>query len=72
MINKAETTILEALFTRGTVTVTPNSSEHKAARKLAAMFGIIERETVCGACVVYVYRISEHAARVALANSGTE
>ena len=67
-MTKAQKTVLNALFTHGFATCIPGSNEHKAAIALCKLFPLVERETVVGGAVVYIYRINEHACTLALNN----
>ena len=53
-----ELTLIESMFTKGYITVLPNSMGHKTARKLCKQFGWIERETMAGDQVIYEYRVN--------------
>lgn len=63
-MTKIEIEILGEMFREGsTLTLPDGGNKDKACRKLASMFGWIQRETVCAGAVVHVYRISDDAAQ---------
>lgn len=58
-MTKTESKILAHISNDGFVTVLANSAEHKAAYKMAKLFGWIERETVVGVVNAYQYRLCD-------------
>ncbi len=66
-MTKIEIEILSEMFRDGSSLTLPNGgNKDKACRKLASMFGWVQRETVCAGVVVHVYRISGDAAQAVM------
>lgn len=67
-MNKAQQTVLESILSHGHAITTRGSREYTAAVKLSEMFPLVERETMCGGVVVYMFRLSDHCIKMAAGN----
>ena len=59
-MTKTEIQVLESMFKTGQVAAIPDGgNKYKACRKLARMFGWVERETVLSGVIVHLYRMDD-------------